>query len=344
MGGILSAIGLLFGKLMYFIYNTIGFHNYALSLVFFTIVYKLILLPLSIKQTKSMQRMQELQPELQRIQERYKHDREKLQEEQMKFYQEKGISPTSGCLPLLIQMPIIIALFYVIRMPMSYMLDTPARAVSYMALVSIRDGDLQNIKTDMEIKDPAKDNLDDKYLQDFFQELTKRDGYVEIKLLDIVDRKPELVNNNPYLDDNFKRMLNEFDLKLFNFFNLGVKPEINPGKIAGDPRTYIPPLIILIISVATSFLMMAQISVPNQEKGKDGKQANAGCAGKGMLWMNPIMSLMFGLSTPSGLSFYWTLNNILSFVQTKVMNTFTKKTDDTKKEGKKVAKVNNKRG
>ena len=76
--GILSAIGKIFGMLMYFIYNTIGLHNYALSLVFFTLVYKLILLPLSIKQMKSTQLMQELQPELQRIQERYKNDKEKL--------------------------------------------------------------------------------------------------------------------------------------------------------------------------------------------------------------------------------------------------------------------------
>ena len=67
MQGILSAIGLLFGKLMYFIYNTVGFQNYALSLLLFTIAYKIILLPLSVKQIKTTQRMQELQPELSRI-------------------------------------------------------------------------------------------------------------------------------------------------------------------------------------------------------------------------------------------------------------------------------------
>ena len=61
----------------------------------------------------------------------------------MKFYQEKNYNPTSGCLPMLIQLPIIIALFYVIRMPMSYMLDMLARAVSHMALASIQSGDLQ---------------------------------------------------------------------------------------------------------------------------------------------------------------------------------------------------------
>jgi YidC/Oxa1 family membrane protein insertase len=144
MQGILSAIGLLFGKLMYFIYNTVGFQNYALSLLLFTIAYKIILLPLSVKQIKTTQRMQELQPELSRIQERYKNDREKLNEETMKFYQEKKYNPSSGCLPLFIQLPIVIALFYVIRMPMSYMLDIPAKAVGQMTVASVENGDLSN--------------------------------------------------------------------------------------------------------------------------------------------------------------------------------------------------------
>ncbi len=344
MGGILSAIGLLFGKLMYFIYNTIGFHNYVLSLVFFTIAYKLILLPLSIKQMRSTQLMQELQPELQRIQERYKNDREKLQEEQLKFYQEKGYNPTSGCLPLLIQMPIILALFYVIKMPMSYMVSIPARSVSYMAIVSIQNGDLPSIKTDLEIKDPNTQTLDDKYLQDLYGELTKKDLYIEIKLLDIIGRKPELVINNPYLSDEHKQVLKDFDLRMFKIFNLGVKPEFNVKKMIESPGTYIPPLIIILIAVATTFLTTAQMMPQQQQTGKDGKQANAGCAGKGMMLMSPIMTLWIGMSTPCGLSVYWTLNNILSFAQQKVMNKYFKKDDNTQKEGNKGAKVNNKRG
>lgn len=340
--GILSAIGALFGKLMYFIYNTIGFHNYALSLVFFTIVYKLILLPLSIKQMKSTQLMQELQPELQRIQERYKNDKEKLQEEQMKFYQEKGYNPTSGCLPLLIQMPIILALFYVIRMPMSYMLDLPARAVSHMAIVSIKNGDLPNIKTELEIKDPDTEKLEDKYLQDLYKEITKKDLYVEIKILDIINRKQEIIDNSPYLSDDSKQVLKDFDLRVFNIFNLGIKPEIS-RRIFENPGTFIPPLIILLIAVTTTFLTTSQMMPQQQQKGKDGKQANAGCAGKGMLWISPIMTLSIGLSTPCGLSVYWTLNNILSFVQQKIMNKYFKKDGNAEKEGKKVAKVNNKR-
>jgi len=345
--GILSAIGKLFGMLMYFIYNTIGLHNYALSLVFFTIVYKLILLPLSIKQMKSAQLMQELQPELQRIQERYKHDREKLQEEQMKFYQEKNYNPASGCLPMLIQLPIIIALFYVIRMPMSYMLETPARAVSHMALVSIQSGDLKfdNSRYNLDLRDPYGDNIDDAYLQQTFKDLTSKDPYLEIKILDIIARKEALVKENPYLSQDQKQVLVDFDLKLFNFFNLGIKPTINPKEIAADPGVYLPALILLVIAVGTTLLTTLQM-MPKQpeskEKGK--KNANNGCANQSMLWMSPIMTLWIGLGTPSGLSLYWTLNNILSFGQQKLVNKLSKKDDKAKKEESDVAKVSNKRG
>lgn len=342
--GILSAIGKIFGMLMYFIYNTIGLQNYALTLVLITIVYKLILLPLSIKQSKSTQLMQELQPELQRIQERYKNDKEKLQEEQMKFYQEKGYNPTAGCLPMLIQFPIIIALFYVIRMPMSYMLDIPARAVAQMAIESVQSGDLPSDKLNIELRDPKTDEITDAYLQEKYQEFTKKDAYVEIKILDIINRKPEIVNNNPYLSQEFKDVLNKFDLRMFKVFNLGVKPTINPKEIVASPGTYIPPLILLIIAIATTYIT-SSIMMPQQPqaKGKDGKPVNSGCAGKSMLWMSPLMTLWIGLGTPCGLSVYWTLNNILGFAQQKFINKFYKKDSKTQKEENDIAKVNNKR-
>ncbi|NLX63899.1 MAG: YidC/Oxa1 family membrane protein insertase [Clostridiaceae bacterium] len=347
--GILSAIGKLFGMLMYFIYNTIGLHNYALSLVFFTIAYKLILLPLSIKQMKSAQLIQELQPELQRIQERYKHDREKLQEEQMKFYQEHNYNPASGCLPMLIQLPIIVALFYVIRMPMSYMLDIPARAVSHMALVSIQSGDLafDNSRYNLDLRDPYGDDINDAYLQQAFKDLSGKDPYLEIKLLDVIARKEALVSENPYLSQEQKQILQDFDLKLFNFFNLGIKPTINPKEIAANPSVYLPALILLIIAIGTTFLTTLQLMPKQPEskgKGKDKKTANNGCANQSMLWMSPIMTLWIGLGTPSGLSFYWTLNNILSFGQQKLVNKFYRKDDKARKEDSNVAKVSNKRG
>ena len=137
MDFILSPIAVVFGKALFFIYNSVGFHSYALSLLLFTIAVKLLLMPLSLKQIRSGQKMQEIQPELTRIQERYKNDKEKLNEEMAKLYQEKKYNPASGCLPLIVQMPILFALFYVIRMPMTYMLDVPKFATGDLIVYAV---------------------------------------------------------------------------------------------------------------------------------------------------------------------------------------------------------------
>lgn len=89
--------------------------SYGLAIIFFTFLIRMILLPLNIKQIKSSLKMQELQPELKKIQEKYKNDPQKSQAETMKIYKEKGVNPFGGCLPMLIQWPILIALYYAFR-------------------------------------------------------------------------------------------------------------------------------------------------------------------------------------------------------------------------------------
>lgn len=91
--------------------------NYGVCIIFLTIVVRIILIPLTISQTRSLAKMQKLQPELKEIQKRYKDDRQKMQEEIMKFYQKNNVNPLSGCLPLLLQMPVFFALFQMLRNP-----------------------------------------------------------------------------------------------------------------------------------------------------------------------------------------------------------------------------------
>ncbi|AKN33134.1 protein translocase component YidC [Clostridium carboxidivorans P7] len=87
--------------------------SYGIAIILVTLIIRIILLPLNIKQTKSSLVMSELQPETKKIQEKYKNDPQRAQQEMMKLYKEKGASPLSGCLPMLIQWPIFIALYYV---------------------------------------------------------------------------------------------------------------------------------------------------------------------------------------------------------------------------------------
>jgi YidC/Oxa1 family membrane protein insertase len=99
-------------EILRFLQGILG--NWGLAIIALTVLFRLALMPLTIKQTKSMYEMQRIQPKLKELQAKYKDDKQKLQEETMKFYQENKVNPFGGCLPLILQMPIFIALFQVL--------------------------------------------------------------------------------------------------------------------------------------------------------------------------------------------------------------------------------------
>jgi YidC/Oxa1 family membrane protein insertase len=101
------------GASLAFFYDLIP--NYGVAIILLTAAVKIVTLPLTIKQTRSMQAMQKVQPEMKRLQAKFKGDRQKLNEEMMKLYQEHGVNPLGGCLPLVLQMPVLIALLQVFR-------------------------------------------------------------------------------------------------------------------------------------------------------------------------------------------------------------------------------------
>lgn len=108
----------LLGKLLFGIYTVT--QNYGLAIIVFTIVVKIFLLPIALKQTNSMKRMQEIQPKLKALQDKYKNDKEKLNQKMMELYKEHNYNPASGCLPMLVQFPILIGLFRVLQNPKLY--------------------------------------------------------------------------------------------------------------------------------------------------------------------------------------------------------------------------------
>lgn len=114
----MNAISNLLGHILRIIFEFVN--NYGWSIIVFTLFVRLLLVPLMVKQIKSQKAMQDIQPKIKEIQEKYKNKPEKQQEELMKIYQEAKINPLSGCLPLLIQMPILIGLFNVLRDPVTY--------------------------------------------------------------------------------------------------------------------------------------------------------------------------------------------------------------------------------
>jgi YidC/Oxa1 family membrane protein insertase len=100
--------------IMSFWHDSAGF-SWGLSIILLTVVVRLIILPLTFRQVKGMQEMKRLQPQMAALKERYGDDRQRLQQEQMKMFQEHGVNPLSSCLPILLQFPFFISLFYMLR-------------------------------------------------------------------------------------------------------------------------------------------------------------------------------------------------------------------------------------
>ena len=109
--GILNGLGWLLAG----IYNLIP--NYGVTIIVLTIIIRAVLLPLGMKQIRSMQNMQVIQPKVKALQQKYKGNRQKQQEETAKLYKEHGVNPLSGCWPVLLQFPILIAMYSVVRFP-----------------------------------------------------------------------------------------------------------------------------------------------------------------------------------------------------------------------------------
>ena len=99
----------------YHITSMIGLENYGLAIVLMTIVIKMILYPLTVKQVRSMKGMQDIQPEMKRLQEKHKKNPEMLQKEMARIYKDAGVNPLAGCLPLIAQMPILMGMFYALQ-------------------------------------------------------------------------------------------------------------------------------------------------------------------------------------------------------------------------------------
>jgi YidC/Oxa1 family membrane protein insertase len=108
-----------FHWILLFIHNTIGF-GWGFSIITLTIIVRAALLPLTFKQFHSMQRLAHLQPEMKKVQERYKGDKERMNQEMMKFYRENKVNPFSSCLPMVAQFPVFISLYYMLRIDLRY--------------------------------------------------------------------------------------------------------------------------------------------------------------------------------------------------------------------------------
>lgn len=264
-------------------YNLSG--NYIVALFFFAIVFKLILLPSSISQQKSSAKMQRIQPKVRRIQARYAGDQKKIQEETQALYQREGYNPmgAQGCLPLLIQFPIIILLYNIIYQPLKYVLriDTKELTALTEAVKKVAE-----VKTDRQIE---------MTIMDKFSELS---GVVSAETAAKIEEFIE------------------------NFSAFGVTLTTNPSfdtiknwgaSETGAKLLLIIPILSGVTSLLTSIITQARQKKENPEMAKN---PSMGCMTYGM----PLMSIYFAFQFPAGIGVYWIFQNILSAIQTVILH------------------------
>ncbi|MBQ5813803.1 MAG: YidC/Oxa1 family membrane protein insertase, partial [Clostridia bacterium] len=131
MGAIFNIIATPMGYVMEWIYNTV--QNYGYSILAFALLAKFILAPFSIKQKRSMIATQRINPKLRELQKKYGHDQEKYSREMQRLYKDNGASPMGGCGTSLLTLPVMLGLYYVVTMPMTYMMHIPTEEVAAIA-------------------------------------------------------------------------------------------------------------------------------------------------------------------------------------------------------------------
>lgn len=288
------------GFIIEFIYSLVS--NYGLSIILFTVLIKLVLLPLNIKSQKAMKKQQKIQPIMQELQAKYANDQEKLQREMMKLYKDNNISMTGGCLPMLIQMPILVGLYQVIQKPLSFLLNVDWGAA-----------DVINKVIDLQTRMTAQ-------FPDIIGKLT---GYT----------MEQLANNAQIQLSKWSEILNGgTDPWVLNFNFLGLDLSNAPVQAInylvsgqfGELRV-IMLLLIPILAVAATILSSKVMQAQTQAKGQDGKAKQPDSATqmtKSMTMLMPIMTGFFTFTLPSGLGIYWIISSVVQVIQQIALNRY----------------------
>ena len=290
----------IFGYLLQLIYNIID--NYGIAIILFTVIIKLILLPLSIKQQRTMKKSSELQEKMKVIQFKYKNDPEKMNQEMMNLYKTENMSPFSGCLIAIIQLLLLLSVFYMVRSPLTYMEKIPTDDINRYV----------------------------QQLQENGKSVNK--AYPEI---DVIREANWLKEQNPE-DSN----MDKINMKM-NFLGLDLS-KIPQQNMNDYTVYIIPALYILssFISIRMTTAMQEKKNKEKDEKkdvqidGTTGKELVSEDennevdavmqTNKMMSWMMPIMSISIAFIAPLGLALYWLVSNILMIAERLVLDKLIK--------------------
>jgi YidC/Oxa1 family membrane protein insertase len=275
------------GWVLAWLYDVIP--NYGVAIILLTLALRFLLFPLGVKQIKSMQAMQALQPEIKKIQAKYKGNKQKAQEETMRLYKEAGVNPLGGCLPVLAQFPLLIAMYAVIRAP-GYQPVT-SEGQQQVAAYKITNN---HLPTDSELFAAVVTHENTGLLIVNLQCSADQAGNLEKSRIKDTDGNP--VEAGLPLENDDGSALDSFTSK----------PELNCGVDGLTDK--IPYVVLLLIMVGTSFYQTLQTQ----------RASPQGAASQQQQMILRIMPLFFGFigfSFPAGLVLYWTVSNLFMIGQ-----------------------------
>lgn len=265
--------------------------NYGTAIVLFTVLTKVLIFPLTLKQQKSSAQMQKVKPLIDEINKKYANDRQKLSEETMKVYQEHGISPTGGCLPLLIQLPIIFALYNVIQRPYTYI-----QGISKETLTTV---------------------------QQLVKEATSADKVIDLR--NEIELVGAAIKNKI---DLAKFGISEIN---FNFLGLDLaaapssKGFFHPLiiiPIVAAVLTFLQSKLMYVGLSKEENELRKSGKKANARPPRPGEKKNDGNAMTGMTYLMPVMTLLFTYNFAAGIGLYWIAGSVIQIILTYVSNKF----------------------
>jgi YidC/Oxa1 family membrane protein insertase len=264
--------------------------NYALAIIILTVLIRLVLLPFGFKQIKSMQHMQALQPELKQLQKKYKNNKQKLQEEQMQLYREAGVNPLGGCLPLLLTLPFLFAMYAVIRPPLlSPNVGANGQVATYQVVNNHLPQDttlFHNVLTHQDL------NVAGVNLQ---CSLSTSGTHAELR-----DTEKQLIQPGlPILGSDGQPIPNASSES-----TLDCGTQKFPDAI--------PYVLLLALMLASAIFMQRQMTKANPTAAQAGPQA-------ALMKYMPLIYVVWGWAFPAGLILYWTTANGIQIAQQTVM-------------------------
>lgn len=301
----------IFGYLLDWLYNV--FNNYGIAILIFSVILRVILIPITIKQQKSMKKSAKLQAEMSEIQKKYKNNPEKLNQETIELYKCEKMSPFSGCLSSILQIIIIFSVFWLVSQPLTYMKKI--------------DKDLIE-KYSNEMKESGY-NANNSYIQ------IATIDYAETKYQEI---EKQLEQEDVEHKEELKQKQDDYNKLRLNMEFLGIDLSKVPTQSLNDWRVYVIPVLYVLTSIASIKITTAtqknkqKKSIVVSEDGENNEEVDPTeqmqQMSNSMMYMMPVMSVMIAIVAPLGLALYWLMSNILMIIERLVINKIMKKDND----------------